>query len=250
MRWAINQLWIVAFIGGFLAANSSTAKAELLVDRTPPLSVKITGTITERDAEKFQEISNELEYSDYPLIILDSVGGDVSAAISIGKLVRKVDGRTMIVSKCYSSCALIFIAGVQRDSVGKLGLHRPYFSSAPQDREALEKQVPLMLSMLKGYVAEMNVTDGFYQQMVNTEPSRMAVYQADDFTALMPREDPVYAEIKVAHGARAFGITTAEMRQRYEAAKKCLSEPPRSSPVEDQICRTCDLLGIERTGLS
>jgi hypothetical protein len=87
-------------------------------------------------------------------------------------------------SRCHractsSSCALIFIAGVVRAvdfPRGELGLHRPYLASRPQSRQVVEKQIPLMLSEVKQYIAEMGITDNFYQQMMNTEPSQMAIY--------------------------------------------------------------------------
>ena len=49
-----------------------------------------------------------------------------------------------------------------------------------------------MLSMLKTYINEMGITDNFYQQMVNTEPSRMAIYYWDDYANLVPEIDPVF----------------------------------------------------------
>ena len=102
---------------------------------------------------------------------------------------------------------------------GELGLHRPYLSAVPQSGETVEKQVPLMLSMLKSYVNEMGITDNFYQQMVNTEPSRMTMYYWDDYTKLVPENDPVYAEVEIARDARKYGITTSEMRQREQMQK-------------------------------
>ena len=55
-------------------------------------------------------------------------------------------------------------------------MHRPYLASRPQSRQVVEKQIPLMLSEVKQYIAEMGITDNFYQQMMNTEPSQMAIY--------------------------------------------------------------------------
>jgi hypothetical protein len=225
----------------FLVATV-TAQAEILIDRNDLfknilIRIWITGTITERDGEDFQVISKEFEYAT-PQVNLDSRGGDVFAAIKIGRLIRKYDGTTVIgysqnslfwprpafsspPSKCYSSCALIFIAGVERKGFDELGLHRPYLAAAPQSRVILEKRVPLMLSMVKSYVAEMGITDNFYQQMVNTEPSKIMIYKGGDIERLVPVEDAVYAEIKIAQQARRYGITTSEMRQRNADAKGC-----------------------------
>jgi hypothetical protein len=49
----------------------------------------------------------------------------------------------------------------QISPLGELGLHRPYLASSPQGRQAVEKQIPLMLSLVKQYIVEMNITDNF-----------------------------------------------------------------------------------------
>jgi hypothetical protein len=158
----------------------------------------LSGTITNQDAKAFEALSPELELSS-PHVRLDSTGGDVNAAMKIGKLVRKYEEFTTIEKEdfggfnanCYSSCALIFIAGVGRfmgSLGGQLGLHRPYLASAPQTRQVVEKQVPIMLSQIRQYVAEMGVGDNFYQQMINTEPSEMVVYGNPNVESEQARE--------------------------------------------------------------
>ena len=94
-----------------------------------------------------------------------------------------------------ASCALIFISGVFRQNNGLLGLHRPYIASSPQGREAIEKQFPLMLSALKEYVAEMGITDSFYQLMVTTEPANMMIYKQDAFKEIIPEHDPCFRKL-------------------------------------------------------
>jgi hypothetical protein len=54
----------------------------------------------------------------------------------------------------------------------------------------------------------MGITEDFYQQMVNTEPSSMVIYRASEYTKLIPRTDPVSDEIETARRARGLGITT------------------------------------------
>lgn len=220
-----QALWGGNIVFVSLLAMTLAAKADVQIKRDgdSAISVWVTGIITEQDAKSVQDISGQLENPSVLNFWLDSKGGDVSAAIKIGRLIRRYDGQTLIAQngKCYSSCALIFIAGVRRVNFGELGLHRPYLASAPQSRETVEKQVPLMLSMIKSYVAEMGVTDNFYQEMVNTDPSQMLIYWGYDYKKLVPETDPVYAEIETARDARQYGITTSEMRQREQDTKSC-----------------------------
>jgi hypothetical protein len=220
------QLLIVFLIIAFQSLVTLGARADFqIIQRTDlNLGIRISGKITADDAMALQELSADMERK-YVRVELDSRGGDVRAAMQIGRLVRKYDGHTGIGldAKCYSSCALIFIAGVSRLNLGELGLHRPYLASEPQNRHVVETHVPLMLSQVKQYVQEMGITDNFYQQMVNTEPSQMVIYSVLHHRALdklVPFDDPVYQEVEISYDARRFGVTTSEMRQRQHAANE------------------------------
>jgi hypothetical protein len=208
-----------------LLATTLCTRADIRFGRPEnyKLEIFITGTISARDAKALDDVDEEMQRK-LVNVYLNSLGGDVLAAIKIGRIVRKSEGKTYIgfddslplVSKCYGSCALIFISGVRRSAqvLCELGLHRPFLAAAPQTREAVEKQVPQMLSMVKSYIAEMGITDTFYQQMVNTEPSRMVIYRGNQFKRIIPEQDPIYEETPIAWEARTYGATTMEMRNR------------------------------------
>jgi hypothetical protein len=204
--------------------NASAARADI---RTDEWQVWITNEITDEDANEFEKQIPELVNHVNFQVLLDSPGGSVAAAIRIGRLVRKFDGTTRIETngRCYSSCALIFIAGVYRTNAGELGLHRPYLA-AQVEAEAVRQQVPKMYAVVKGYVSEMGVSDLFYQQMMNTEPSGLIRYR-DETERLIPMEDPVYEEIRVAVEARKRGITASEWRRRWaQASDLCEIDVP------------------------
>jgi hypothetical protein len=188
------------------------------------LFVDILGTITNQDPKTFENAIQDLG-SRRLYARLDSVGGDVFAAMHIGRLIRKHDGVTIISvpSKCYSSCALLFISGVMRHNLGELGLHRPYQVSALQNRQTIEKQLPRMLALLREYVAEMGVAENFYDQLVNTEHTKTAIYRIDSYANLVPEIDPGFLEAQFAYGARRYGMTAAQMRQRERDAEVCLT---------------------------
>jgi hypothetical protein len=126
-RTLVLIVWIVAFhvpLTGLVRADFR------ILERTKELEVLISGTITEQDAKAIQALSAEMERNEYFYVNLDSTGGDVLAAMHIGRLIRKNDGRTRIGwpgrhvttykldAKCYSSCALIFIVGTSRSITG------------------------------------------------------------------------------------------------------------------------------------
>jgi hypothetical protein len=133
---------------------------QLTRDSNYSASLYIAGKISKSDADYIVQHENE---RGSVWVYLDSPGGEVDAALKIGQIIRNNEWPVTVPlqSKCFSSCALIYIAGVTRSNLGVIGLHRPYFSSAPLSRQAIEREVPLMLQKIKDYVHSMGVTDLF-----------------------------------------------------------------------------------------
>jgi hypothetical protein len=80
-----------------------------------------------------------------------------------------------------------------------------------------------MLALLREYVAEMGVAGNFYDQMVNTEHTKTVIYRIDSYAYLVPEIDPGFLEVQFAYGARRYGMTAAQMRQRERDAEVCLT---------------------------
>jgi hypothetical protein len=219
--------WGVSILAVVLAlVPASLVHADVVVHgRTDSsLFVDVSGTITSQDPKLFEEVVQDLGGRRL-YTRLDSVGGDVFAAMHIGRLIRKHDGVTVISvpSKCYSGCALLFIAGVMRHNLGELGLHRPYQIAVLQNRQTNDKQLPRLLTLIKQYVAEMGVADDFYNQMISTEATKTAIYRIDSYANLVPEIDPGFLEAQFAFGARRYGLTAAQLRERERDAEVCLT---------------------------
>jgi hypothetical protein len=218
------RVWALSVVLALVPTSLVRADVSVHGRTESSVFVDILGTITNQDPKTFeaaiQDLGTRRLYAR-----LDSVGGDVFAAMHIGRLIRKHDGVTIISvpSKCYSSCALLFISGVMRHNLGELGLHRPYQVSVLQNRQTIEKQLPRMLALLREYVAEMGVAGNFYDQMVNTEHTKTAIYKIDNYANLVPEMDPGFQEVQAAYGARRYGMTAAQMRQRERDAEICLT---------------------------
>jgi hypothetical protein len=182
-------------------------------------------------------------------VFLNSSGGDVDAAIQIGQEIRRLDGTTWVVSaKCYSSCALIYIAGVFRNNIGgEIGLHRPYFASRLQSRESIERNFPLMMQKVKTYVQEMGVSENFFQEMVNTEPSSVRIYKGENIEILVPIKDPAYDEVLTSWNARRFGIDTTQTRRRFKEYSLCNSAKAEPGKKVDRDRCTALLWGLSES---
>jgi hypothetical protein len=103
----------------------------------------------------------------HPIVYLNSNGGDVRAAIEIGRILRKNLAWTFVDPEdvCNSSCVVIFMSGVVRYLTGsaELGVHRPRFSDSDwfgsldfQDAGKVYAEVMRELSV---YTQDMNIPD-------------------------------------------------------------------------------------------
>jgi hypothetical protein len=219
-RGSIRRRTVLSAVLASICAIASTVagQADNRFDKKTA-TVHITGTIWDRDAGRLSNLADELAKTT-PQLLLDSDGGDVLAAMRIGRLIRKLEGRTTVVAraKCHSACALIFIAGVERTNLGEIGLHRPYLDT---DAELLKSHLPMLYAQVKDYVAEMGIADSFVQKMMDTDSSKMTLYGGKDSLALIPKYDPKYEDARISREARRYGVAAAEIRQREHDAETC-----------------------------
>ena len=230
----ISPKLMAVMIALFVVTGLRQAFAEVQLDlKSPILHLLVYGTISKSDADYVAQ--HEADFRNQSLgVYLNSVGGDVAAAMKIGRIIRDHEATVSTDNaKCFSSCALIYIAGVTRfNTNGLIGLHRPYLAADALNRGAIERAAPLMLQRIKDYVREMGVSDAFYDAMVNTEVSDVRLYRDNEINRLVPETDPTSDEIENGYDARKYGISAGEMRRRKAVAKqKCdplFSDTPES----------------------
>jgi len=138
---ALAHQWLALSIGlAFLIAEPAMGEV-LSYDNGRddlPTYVSIAGTIGKDDVRKLRALIAHTGQKPIPIdlvVSLDSDGGDMEAAMEIGRLIRTKRAWTMVAgdrgrdSACASACVLILCAGSHRVSGGRVGIHRP-FSSA------------------------------------------------------------------------------------------------------------------------
>jgi hypothetical protein len=207
-----------------------------------PCRPVLTGEITQADAEAISR--NNCPPGTFTMVTLsDSPGGDVRAAMAIGRWLRGRNGIASVIQDCYSSCALVYIGGVRRMNGGEIGLHRPFLAGPPRPANEIQAAVTNMLANVGAYVAEMGVTPEFTNIMVNTPPETVRVFYQEEITSLVPEFDMVYDELRTAAWAKRRGLTTEEFRRRSaEAERRCF-------PLEDAT-EASDCMGATLWGLS
>jgi hypothetical protein len=176
----------------------------------------IFGEITAADAE-------ELASSDCPrpqIVLRNSPGGHATAGMKIGRWARENQASTTVGKDqyCYSTCALVFIAGVRRINFGVIGLHRPYLTGAPQAAERIPALVSAMRDNVRAYVSEMGVSPEFASVMLETPPEQMRLYRQDEIHNLVAETDAVHDEVRASLEAQRYGISTDEARRRRQDA--------------------------------
>lgn len=100
-------------------------------------------------------------------IQLSSVGGSLSDALEVGRLIRERGLRTVISGSCFDECALVFMAGLDREIYrghNRLGFSAP--TSSPLNQEEAEEVV-------QAYLSAMNMdADRIWAWMTSSELSR------------------------------------------------------------------------------
>lgn len=134
----------------------------------------LQGAIEAGDSVRFDVYLNELQ--DAPrFIALNSPGGVVAEALSIGRLIKEHQLDTVVSNGmvCVSSCPYIFAAGNQRLAFagGALGLHQHYYET-PGVLPAFwaVENIQHGQGMTMAYLIEMGVDPGLMLYSLNTPP--------------------------------------------------------------------------------
>jgi hypothetical protein len=232
--YALFFVAVVMLLNGF--SNSSYAdfsvsiKDECGIPNCTDFRVKINGVITKSDFLDFSRTVKKSDGKGFALrVSLNSVGGDLEAAIAIGRLIRKFSGlvTTFDNGVCYSSCVFILAGGVSRSLSSTIGIHRPY-SIGMEDRkyQDIQNNQRNLAKIAKEYLEEMNVLPSLYDAMVVIPPEKIKLLsQADLQNYGILKIDPVIQELMDTNEAREYGLSKTEfMRRKAKVDTICASE--------------------------
>lgn len=190
--------------------------------------IMLEGDITPSMAAAFNEILKDPAFNkgeENTFIILNSKGGDLYAAMEIGRAIRNHRGNVVAVpdeSQCFSACVFILAAGDVRVRRGQVGIHRPYAMSPSTRTGEAEGMYEKISRDARSYLREMRVREALFDDMVNVPPNKMHVFQSEsemDSYGLLEL-DPVAEEVGTAKMMKRFGITDRQVyMQRWNAAQ-------------------------------
>jgi ATP-dependent protease ClpP protease subunit len=148
-----------------------------------------------------------------------SNGGEVDAAMELGRLLRRLGVSTLVAreDQCMSSCVFAFMGGDQRTAAGRIGIHRPYFSSTREvaDRRILYRQLQ---KKLQEYIEELDFPPSLYEAVMAVPPETLSVLAPADLKRFyLEGMSPSTQDEVDAASARKLGISVLEYFERKTA---------------------------------
>lgn len=200
--------------------------------------VEIYGEISAEDAKTLPKLVDELKersgWRSYDgnavmLVRLNSQGGDVTAALRIGRILRANNAQVWVQGECSSACIFVLASGVDRNVIpeSRIGLHRPYFEQsrfADLPAGEAKKLYADLIAECRSYLRDMGMDDKLLDSMLRIPSQDVRYISLTESKDLGLRgKDPAYAEWARARDLKRLGPERLKARDMY---LKCLNAGP------------------------
>jgi len=202
------------------AARGATVPAE-------EVRVFVSGNITRADRIGAEVMADLIATGRQKLsgnsVWFASDGGDIDAAMDIGRLMRRLRVFAIIDKndQCMSACVFAFMGGERRSVAGRLGIHRPFF---PHTQDLPDRQVRFryLQKILKDYVDEMDFPSSLYEAVMLVPPESVKILAAAELkNFFLDGISPSSEDFADAAAARHLNLTMAEYLKRKASAPAC-----------------------------
>lgn len=194
----------------YFAARQVLTMAPPKIDTPCPVIIRLRGALTPRGARQFVDLSEAL--ADWPAIpvriVLNSPGGDMDAALWIGRAIRRypvyrqheagvataIDEASDAV--CLSACVIVFAAGFQREArfdiasdpplPSRLGVHRPGLFNRRDlvvDSDPAQRDLVYLREQLIKYFADVGVSAAIVETMFAVPHEELHLLTEDEARA-------------------------------------------------------------------
>ena len=210
------------------------------------VQVFLQGYITSEDVSSAKVMENLIREGRQKIaansVSLASNGGEVDAAMELGRLLRKVGVSTVVArgEQCLSSCVFAFMGGDRRTVAGSLGIHRPYFSSLREvpDRRIQYRQLQ---KKLQEFIDDLDFPQSLYEAVMAVPPESVSMLAPEELKKFyLEGMSPSTQDDVDAASARALGISVLAYLQRKAAANGSAPYDPSAQHKTDS--------GIRATG--
>lgn len=233
----------------FLGSGYATATVTRITDPSRCLTShagcwEITGVISEEDHRQVKAIANGLMTTTRTPFLrtlffyLDSEGGDLEAAIGIGRQLRRIGATTLMWegAQCLSSCVFVLAGATRRILAGRIGIHRPYSLRTDQrGYDAVQRDQRRLARLAKEYLEEVNVSPSLYDAMIRIPPEKVRLLSRADLEHFgIADVDLVEQELEDAGEARKYGLSKTEyLRRKAQVDVVCAREHRRGKTLGD-----------------
>jgi hypothetical protein len=203
------------------------------------VQVFLDGYITSEDVSSAKVMESLLKKGRQKIagniVSFASNGGEVDAAMELGRLLRKLGVSALVArdEQCMSSCVFAFMGGDRRTVAGRIGIHRPYFSSTRDvpDRRMLYRQLQ---KKLQEYIEELDFPLSLYEAVMAVPPESVSLLVPADLKKFyLEGMSPSTQDEVDAASARALGISVLEYFERKVAGNGTAADDP-SRQQKDQ----------------
>jgi hypothetical protein len=195
----------------------------------PPQEVRVSvfGEITHEDKVAGDLMATLLASGRQKLsgnsVSFASNGGDIDAAMEVGRLFRKLGVFTVVEKndQCMSACVFAFMGGERRSVQGKLGIHRPFFPYTTDLPDRIS-QFRHMERILKDYVEELDFPSSLYEAVMLVPPESIKILAAAELkTFYLEGISPSSEDYADAASARHLNLSMAEYLKRKASGPAC-----------------------------
>jgi hypothetical protein len=174
--------------------------------------IEFSGEIKKGDYDNYLNLI--VNHQSIPITVyLDSPGGDVSEAISIGKMMRKSLSQSIINKngQCNSACFLIWASAVRRfpsqssidfnGYIGKIGLHRPFYEHSAYSElntTKAKEEYKKLEAYVKSYLNEINIPSDIVEIMFRMKSTDAYFIIDTDLIEKIGQEAPFFEEWLIA----------------------------------------------------
>ena len=181
------------------------------------LALEVHGEITPASVEILLEAVNAVPDADVRFVVLESGGGDLRAAMQMGRMMRAQGFDTVVRegASCFSACVFLLAVGIDKTVDGRVGIHRPYFVSG--DPVRIADEIRELKALSEKYFGEMNSPERLSEDMFSVDPGKMRILtlrEMEDYR--LNTKDFVAQETDIMRMAQRLELTRLE----YEALRK------------------------------
>ncbi len=211
-------------------------------DRKCTFTISMTGDVDEHQLQIFtqtisykHDVETALKVKMNFNIIINSLDGDPTVMMQIGRLTRKEKGNIIIDENknCLSACIFAWIGATSDGAIerhwkgGRIGIHRLYLNPDGNNTNTLPNSSEIKTTINKlvaeamAYVDEMNVPHRIIDDMMAIPSDDMKMLSVDDLLhyGVLP-VDPYVQEAREIAKAKTMGISHFEYLSRRKRARE------------------------------